>query len=170
MVKNNGLISNHQFRFRQRHSTIEQTHQIIRINEALENKQYYSAAFLDISQAFNRVWHTGLLYKLRLSLPLNRFLVLKPYLHSRRFLVKAETEYAELSPVNASAPQGSALGPLLYLLYAADLPTSPEYTTATYADNTAILAKGSVPAIASQKLQKLQINIAAIQYWFKIGE
>jgi hypothetical protein len=46
-------------------------------------------------------------YKLRLSLPLNYFLVLKSYLHSRRFLVKAETEYAELFPVNAGTPQGS---------------------------------------------------------------
>jgi hypothetical protein len=56
MAENNGVIPNHQFSFRQRHSTIEQTHQIVqRINEALENKQYCSAAFLDISQGFNKV-------------------------------------------------------------------------------------------------------------------
>jgi hypothetical protein len=54
MVENNRLIPNHQFGFRQRHSIIEQTHRIVqRINEALENKQYCSAAFLDISQAFD---------------------------------------------------------------------------------------------------------------------
>jgi hypothetical protein len=64
MVGNNGLIPNHQFSFRQRHSTIEQTHRIVRINEALENKQFCSAAFFDISQAFNKVWHRGLLYKI----------------------------------------------------------------------------------------------------------
>jgi hypothetical protein len=58
MVENNGLIPNHQFSFRQRHSTIEKTHQIVRINEALGNKQYCSAAFLDISLAFNKIWHT----------------------------------------------------------------------------------------------------------------
>jgi hypothetical protein len=46
VVENNRLIPNHQFDSRQRHSTIEQTHRIIhRINEALENKQYCSAAF-----------------------------------------------------------------------------------------------------------------------------
>jgi hypothetical protein len=55
LVENNSLIPNHQFGFRKRHSTIEQTHRTVqRINEALENKQYCSAAFLDISQAFDK--------------------------------------------------------------------------------------------------------------------
>jgi hypothetical protein len=45
VVENNKLIPNHQFSFRQRHSTIEQMHRIVpRINEALENKQYCSSA------------------------------------------------------------------------------------------------------------------------------
>jgi hypothetical protein len=50
IVEINRLIPNHQFGFRQSHSTIQQTHQVARkTNEALENKQYCSAAFLDIS-------------------------------------------------------------------------------------------------------------------------
>jgi hypothetical protein len=160
-VENNRLIPSHQFGFRQRHSTIEQMHRIVqRINEALANKQYCSAAFLDI----NTVWHNGLLYKLRLSFPLNYFLILKSYLHSRHFLVKVETEYTELSSFNACVPQGSVLWSLLYLLYTADLPTSPESTTATFAEDTAVVAMDSDPAIASQKLQT---NLLAIQNWLK---
>jgi hypothetical protein len=69
VVENNRLIPNQQFGFRQRHCTTEQMHQIVqRLNEALENKQYCSAAF-------DKVRHTGLLYKLRRSLPLNYFLI-----------------------------------------------------------------------------------------------
>jgi hypothetical protein len=102
LVENNSLIPDHQFGFRKRHSTTEQTRRVIqRINEGLENKQCCSAAFLDISQAFDKVWYTGLLYKLRWSLPLNYFLILK------YFLVKVETEYSELSSINAGVPQDS---------------------------------------------------------------
>jgi hypothetical protein len=86
--------------------------------------------------------------------------ILKSYLHSRHFLVKVETEYTELSSVNAGVPQGSVPGPLLYLLCTADLPTSPGSTTATFADDTAVVTMDSDPAIASQKLQT---DLLAIQ-------
>jgi hypothetical protein len=134
------------------------------MNKAVENKKYCSAAFLDISQAFNNVLDAGLLYKSRRSLPLNYFLILKSYLHSGHFLVKVETEYTELSLVNAGVPQGTVLGPLLYLLYTADLPTSPESTTATFADDIVAVATDSDPAIVSQKLQT---DLLETQNWFK---
>jgi hypothetical protein len=53
---------------------------------------------------------------------------------------------------------------ILLLLYTADLPTSPESTTATIADDTAVVAMDSDPDIASQKIQT---DLLAIQDWFK---
>ncbi|PNF20480.1 RNA-directed DNA polymerase from mobile element jockey [Cryptotermes secundus] len=166
IVENQLLLPDHQFGFRQRHSTIQQTHRIVnKIHEALETKQYCSAAFLDISQAFDKVWHTGLLFKLRRSLPLNYFLLVKSYLQNRHYRVKVDNAYTDLLPIRAGVPQGSVLGPLLYLLYTSDLPSSSDVTTATFADDTAVLAIDPDPTNASQKLQS---SLNDIQDWLSL--
>jgi hypothetical protein len=110
------------------------------------------------------VWQTGLLYKLRQALLLNYFLLLKSYLHSGHFLVKVGNEYSEQTSIKAGVPQGSVLGPLLYLLYRAGLPTSPGTLTATFADNTSLLTTDSDTAVASQFLQT---DLLVIQNWLK---
>ena len=163
LLNEKNLIPDHQFGFRQHHATIEQIHRVSKkIRQDLEDHKYCSAAFLDITQAFDKVWHTGILYKLRKLLPLNYFLILKSYLQNRHFLVKQQDEYTNLYPILSGVPQGSVLGPILYLIYTADLPTEQNVLTATFADDTAILASHENPQTASQILQT---NLDKIQQW-----
>lgn len=70
ILETKNIIPDHQFGFRHKHGTPEQCHRVIKvINEAFEKKLYCSAVFLDIQQAFDKVWHNGLLYKLKTILP-----------------------------------------------------------------------------------------------------
>ena len=63
----NKLIPSHQFSYRAKHSTMQQCQRIVHeMLKCLEEKKLCTAAFLDIQQAFDRVWHDGLLYKLTL--------------------------------------------------------------------------------------------------------
>ena len=72
------LIPDHQFGFRTKHGTTEQVHRIVtQINRVLDNKSYLSAAFLDVSQAFDKAWHDGLLDKLKKQLSYPFFSLLK---------------------------------------------------------------------------------------------
>ena len=60
------LIPYHQRGFRQQHSTSEQTHRIVNIIETtLEEKKICTGVFLDVEKALDKVWHQGLLYKIK---------------------------------------------------------------------------------------------------------
>lgn len=159
----NKLIPDHQFGFRDKHGTVEQIHRIIDvISKDFEQKRYCSAAFLDISQAFDKVWHIGLLYKLKLYLPHQIYMILKSYLQNRHFFVKIQDEQSTLNKIDAGVPQGSVLGPLLYLLFTADLPTSEKTSISTFADDTAVMASHSKANSASNHLQN---HLYKIENW-----
>jgi hypothetical protein len=110
------------------------------------------------------LWHSGLLYKLRLSFPLNYFIFLKSYLTNRHFRVRFDNEFSDL-PIHAGVPQGGVLGPFLHLLYTSDLPSSPDTTIATFADDTAVLA---IDPNAVAATQKLQTSLDAIHHWLSL--
>jgi hypothetical protein len=84
----NQLLPDHQFGFRQKHSAIEQVHRFTEIVRGILEKQYSSAAFLDITQTFDKLWHPGLLFKIRKILPLAYYRTLESYLSERLFQVK----------------------------------------------------------------------------------
>jgi len=154
VIETNNLIPNHQFGFRNNHSTIQQVHRIVEIIEkTLETRKVCSSVFLDVAQAFDRVWHRGLQCKLHQMLPEEWYLILKSYLENRHFRVKVEDEYSELKEIHAGVPQGSVLGPVLYLLYTQDVPQVENTTLATFADDTAVLAVGRNVKEATNYLQ-----------------
>ena len=161
----NNAIPNHQFGFRERHSTTHQGHRLVNeICKSLEEKSLCTAAFLDVQQAFDRVWHNGLLYKLKTALPTPYYLLFLSYLTDRNFQIKHNTATSPIVPFKAGVPQGSVLGPLLYLLFTADIPTTPNTTIATFADDTAILAASEDPPRASLYLQT---HLDLLQDWLR---
>ena len=97
--------------------------------------------FLDISKAFDRVWHKGLLFKLKsngIDGPL--FNLLKNYLHNRKQRVVLNGQTSDWSEIKAGVPQGSVLGPLLFLIYINDLPEGLQTNARLFADDTSIFS------------------------------
>jgi hypothetical protein len=147
-------IPSHQFGFRKEHSTIHQCHRLTdTILKASEDRKYCSAVFLDISQAFDKVWHPGLLLKIQQTLPQRYFNLLRSYLQ-HRYLVASHNN-VNSSPVmmQLGVPQGSILGPFLYTLYTVDILQTYTTILSTFADDTAIMATHSNPTTASMNIQ-----------------
>jgi endonuclease/exonuclease/phosphatase family metal-dependent hydrolase len=148
------IIPDYQFGFRQNHSTIDQVHRITDVIErALEEKQICSAVFLDVAQAFDKVWHDGLISKLYNLLPINYAKLLESYITNRLFRVKQDDEHSTLREIGAGVPQGSVLGPILYLLFTSDMPSMANTTIATFADDTALLTVSNDLDDATSMLQ-----------------
>lgn len=88
------LNPDHQFGFRDHCAITEQVHRVVeQINNAFENKKNSSAVFLD------RVWHQGLLSKLKTQLPATYFQVHQSYLTNRFFMVKYQKEITDQYPI-----------------------------------------------------------------------
>ncbi|KAL4103299.1 hypothetical protein QTP88_018676 [Uroleucon formosanum] len=153
IISKNVLLSS-QFGFRAKHSTVHQVHRAIdAISTSLENKCYCTCAFLDISQAFDKVWHEGLLLKLRKFLPTTLFLLMESYLTDRHFQIRQGSATSNIATISAGVPQGGVLSPILYNIYAADQPSTQNTIVADYADDKVILSVHNDPIIASRNLQ-----------------
>jgi len=123
-----------------------------------------TSVFLDIQQAFDKIWQRGLLYKLKLRLPDHLYLLLKSYLSERYFQVKIDDELSDYHSIRAGVPQGSVLGPLLYLIYTADVPTTQDTLMATFADDIAILSSDPDPVSANENPQH---HLNLLQIWLE---
>ena len=113
-----------------------------RIASDLNRAGAFEALALGISKAFNRVWHAGLLHKLksyRISDQIFGFI--SSYFSNRQLRVVLGEKFSQEYPVNAGVPQGFVLGPKLFLLYINDLRDDVISNICIYADNTTLYSK-----------------------------
>ena len=97
--------------------------------------------FLDISKAFDKVWHQGLHYKLRQNGISGELLnILTDFLDNRTQRVILNGQYSSWAKVEAGVPQGSILGPLLFLIYINDLSDNLALKPKLFADNTSLFS------------------------------
>ena len=138
----NNFISDLQSGYRKKDSTIKQllsiTHEIYRAFDA-RPAQELRAVFLDISRAFDRVWHEGLILKLKkIGIEDEVINILTSFLADRQQRVVIDGKFSEWTSIESGVPQGSILGPLLLLVYINDIIDFVDSDIRIFADDTFI--------------------------------
>ena len=164
-LRTNFLITNFQSGFRPGDSTVNQLLSIINdFAKAIDCGKEIRIIFCDISKAFDRVWHKGLLYKLKLiGVDDNLLKWFESYLSERRKQVVIGAESSEIKYTNAVVPQGSILGPLLFLIYINDIVNDINSNIKLFADDTSLylVVDHDEYAVA----EKLNSDIDKINQW-----
>ena len=169
LVKNN-LLSDVQYGFRSSRSTADVltvlTH---RISEAIAKGNHTRVIALDISKAFDKVWHKGLLHKLSsYGICGNLHAVIKSFLSGRSLKVVINGQSSEAHSINAGVPQGSILGPTLFLLFINDLPDHIiESLVDIYADDSTLYQSTSSDADDSTVAKGLSSDLEHVVQWGK---
>ena len=162
----NNLFSSCQSGFRAGDSCVSQllsiTHDIFtgfEANPPLDTR----GVFLDMSKAFDRVWHEGLIYKLKsygVTGPL--LSLLSNFLSGRYQRVVLNGKSSEWNEIKAGVPQGSILGPLFFLIYINDLPKNLESKPKIFADDTSLFSVVLDQILSSRELNR---DLARISEW-----
>ena len=144
------------------HQLLSVTHEIYKSSDANPSREV-RGVFFDISKAFDRVWHDGLLYKLKLLGICGRYYnLIQSFLDNRHQRIVLSGQSSKWSLVEAGFPRGSILGPLLFLVYINDLPQGLRCNAKLFADDTSLFSTITSPAISSSILNE---DLPKITQW-----
>lgn len=144
-----------QFGFRNAHSTVQQLARVTEhVAQNLNLGHHTGMVLLDVEKAFDTVWHDGLIFKLiKFNVPLPLVKIVQSYLRDRTFSVHIGSTSSANRCIPAGVPQGSILGPYLFILYLNDIPNQTRTTLACFADDTACFTSSSDTDLIISRLQ-----------------
>ena len=162
----NNLITKYQLGFHPGDSTtnqllylLDEIHQAFDSTKSLEVR----AIFLDISKAFDKVWHDGFIFKLEQNgISGNLLRLIQNYLDDRKQRVVINGSYSDYSNIESGVPQGSVLGPLLFLVYINDLERNIKSNIKFFADDTMLFSIVKNLQISANELNR---DFDAIRMW-----
>ena len=165
-LEHHNLVSDCQFGFRSKRSTVSLLLQAVHDwAGSLDRRNSTHCLFLDLTKAFDSVSHSRLLLKLEaLGITGDLLIWLRGFLTPRCQRVVINGQFSSWLPVTSGVPQGSVLGPLLFLLYVNDISSVVSNSTVKlFADDVTIYKEIVCPA----DIDLLQLDLSNIVQWVK---
>lgn len=172
-LKEKKLYNNNQYGFRELHSTEHAALELVdRIINELDNSQNPIAVFIDLSKAFDTINHEILIKKLDYYGIRNKSLsLLKSYLSNRKQYVEINDTKSSFANIKTGVPQGSILGPLLFIIYINDISLASKlFKTITYADDTTLFVSISTTKTStSPSIQSINNELHKYINWLRLN-